>query len=49
LLMDGEGAAHAGPVAKVLTPALASRVFGYPLVLIEQGGHEALVPALRSP
>lgn len=49
LLMDGEGAAHAGRVAEVLTPALASRVFGYPLVLIEQDGHEALVPALRSP
>jgi iron complex transport system ATP-binding protein len=49
LLMDGEGNAHAGPVTDVLTPALASRVFGYPLVLIEADGHEALVPALRSP
>jgi iron complex transport system ATP-binding protein len=49
LLMDGEGAAHAGPAKDVLTPALASRVFGYPLVLIEQDGYEALVPARRSP
>ncbi|HTI18675.1 MAG TPA: ABC transporter ATP-binding protein [Trinickia sp.] len=49
LLMDGEGAAFGGPVAKVLTPALASRVFGHPLVLIAQDGYEALVPALRSP
>lgn len=46
VLMDGNGAAHAGPVRDVLTPALASRAFGYPLVLIEQDGHEALVPAL---
>ena len=48
LLMDGDGAAHAGPVRDVLTPALASRAFGYPLVLIEDAGHEALVPALRA-
>jgi iron complex transport system ATP-binding protein len=46
VLMDGNGAAHAGPVRDVLTPALAGRAFGYPLVLIEQDGHEALVPAL---
>jgi iron complex transport system ATP-binding protein len=49
LLLDGEGAAYAGPVTDVLTPALASRVFGYPLVLIEQDGYEALVPARRLP
>jgi iron complex transport system ATP-binding protein len=48
LLMDGNGVAHAGPVRDVLTPALASRAFGYPLVLIEDAGHEALVPALRT-
>ncbi|TKC83198.1 ABC transporter ATP-binding protein [Trinickia terrae] len=49
LLMDGNGAAHAGPVRDVLTPRLASRAFGYPLVQIEDGsGHEALVPALRT-
>ncbi|WP_207003169.1 ABC transporter ATP-binding protein [Trinickia mobilis] len=48
LLMDGNGAAHAGPVRDVLTPVLASRAFGYPLVLIEDAGHEALVPALRA-
>jgi iron complex transport system ATP-binding protein len=49
LLLDGAGNAHAGPVADVLTPALASRAFGYPLVLIEADGYEALVPAWRSP
>ena len=49
LLMPGDGTAHAGPVRDVLTPELASRVFGYPLVLIEADGHEALVPALRRP
>ncbi|MGN6806244.1 MAG: ABC transporter ATP-binding protein, partial [Trinickia sp.] len=49
LLMPGDGTAHAGPVRDVLTPELASRVFGYPLVLIEADGHEALVPALCRP
>jgi iron complex transport system ATP-binding protein len=48
LLMDGNGAAHAGPARDVLSPALASRAFGYPLVLIEADGHEALVPALQA-
>ena len=48
LLLDGEGAAYAGPVRDVLTPALTSRVFGYPLVLIREGDHEALIPAARS-
>ena len=48
LLMSGDGAAYAGPVREVLTPALASRAFGYPLVLIEAQGYEALVPALHS-
>lgn len=46
LLLEGNGIAHAGAARDVLTPELASRAFGYPLVLIEQGGHEALVPAL---
>jgi len=45
LLLEGNGAAHAGAARDVLTPALASRAFGYPLVLIEQDGYEALVPA----
>jgi iron complex transport system ATP-binding protein len=49
LLLDGAGKVHAGAVADVLTPALASRAFGYPLVLIEADGYEALVPAWRSP
>ncbi|MGN6648567.1 ABC transporter ATP-binding protein [Trinickia sp.] len=46
LLLEGNGVAHTGSAREVLTPALASRAFGYPLVLIEQGGYEALVPAL---
>jgi iron complex transport system ATP-binding protein len=48
LLLDGHGAAHAGPARDVLTPELASRAFGYPLVLIRDGEHEALVPAVRN-
>ncbi|SMG45638.1 ABC transporter ATP-binding protein [Paraburkholderia susongensis] len=48
LLLDGEGGAYAGPVRDVLTPALASRAFGYPLILIRDGEHEALIPAPRS-
>jgi iron complex transport system ATP-binding protein len=47
LLLDGAGAAFAGPVRDVLTPALASRAFGYPLILLQDGGHEALIPAPR--
>ncbi len=46
LLLEGNGVAHTGAARDVLTPALASRAFGYPLVLIEQNGYEALVPAL---
>ena len=48
LLLDGAGMAFAGPVREVLTPALASRAFGYPLMLLHDGGHEALVPAPRA-
>jgi iron complex transport system ATP-binding protein len=48
LLLDGRGAVHAGPARDVLTPELASRAFGYPLALIRDGDHEALVPAWRS-
>jgi iron complex transport system ATP-binding protein len=47
LLLDGEGRAFAGSVREVLTPALASRAFGYPLMLLQDDGHEALVPATR--
>ncbi|MGA3248732.1 MAG: ABC transporter ATP-binding protein [Paraburkholderia sp.] len=47
LLLDGMGEAFAGPVRDVLTPALASRAFGYPLILLQDGGHEALIPAPR--
>jgi iron complex transport system ATP-binding protein len=49
LLLDGTGAAYAGPVREVLTPELASRAFGYPLILLQDGGHEALIPAPRPP
>jgi iron complex transport system ATP-binding protein len=48
LLLDGVGGAFAGPVRDVLTPALASRAFGYPLILLQDGGHEALIPAPRA-
>jgi len=47
LLLDGRGRIDAGPARDVLTPELASRAFGYPLTLIRDGDHEALVPALR--
>jgi iron complex transport system ATP-binding protein len=49
LLLDGTGAAYVGPVREVLTPELASRAFGYPLILLQDGGHEALIPAPRPP
>jgi iron complex transport system ATP-binding protein len=48
LLLDGTGAAFAGPARDVLTPALASRAFGYPLILLQDGNHEALIPAPRA-
>jgi iron complex transport system ATP-binding protein len=48
LLLDGAGGAFAGPVRDVLTPTLASRAFGYPLILIRDGEHEALIPAPRA-
>jgi iron complex transport system ATP-binding protein len=48
LLLDGAGLAHAGRVRDVLTPERASAAFGYLLKLIEQDGHEALVPVIRS-
>ncbi|WP_425118361.1 ABC transporter ATP-binding protein [Burkholderia gladioli] len=44
LLLDGRGGALAGPVREVLSAEAASAAFGYPLVLIERDGHEALVP-----
>ncbi|CAB3769441.1 ABC transporter ATP-binding protein [Paraburkholderia humisilvae] len=47
LLLDGCGATWTGPARDVLTPELASRAFGYPLALIRDGDHEALIPALR--
>ncbi|MFM0015941.1 ABC transporter ATP-binding protein [Paraburkholderia sediminicola] len=47
LLLDGNGGAYAGPVHDVLTPMLTSRAFGYPLILIRDGEHEALIPAPR--
>ncbi|MDN7739698.1 MULTISPECIES: ABC transporter ATP-binding protein [Burkholderia] len=44
LLLDGRGGALAGPAREVLSAEAASAAFGYPLVLIERDGHEALVP-----
>ncbi|KND58281.1 Iron(III) dicitrate transport ATP-binding protein fecE [Candidatus Paraburkholderia schumanniana] len=46
LLLDGQGGAYAGLVTDVLTPERASAAFGYPLALIRDGGHEALVPSI---
>ncbi|CAH2787933.1 MAG: Vitamin B12 ABC transporter, permease component BtuC [uncultured Paraburkholderia sp.] len=43
LLLDGEGGAYPGAVRDVLT----SRAFGYPLILIRDGEHEALIPVPR--
>ncbi|WP_405045116.1 ABC transporter ATP-binding protein [Paraburkholderia sp.] len=48
LLLDGRGGFHAGPVREVLTAERASDAFGHALVLIRDGPHEALVPALGS-
>jgi len=45
LLLDGMGLVDAGPAREVLSAGNASRAFGYPLLLIESAGHEALVPA----
>ncbi|SAK74673.1 ABC transporter-like protein [Caballeronia fortuita] len=45
-LLDGHGGAHAGLVADVLTAERASAAFGYPLALIRDGAHEALVPSI---
>ncbi|PLZ00504.1 ABC transporter ATP-binding protein [Burkholderia sp. WAC0059] len=47
LLLDGRGGVHAGAVREVLTPERAGDAFGHPLVLVRDGAHEALVPALR--
>ncbi|RDJ99461.1 ABC transporter ATP-binding protein [Paraburkholderia lacunae] len=47
LLLNGAGGAYAGPVHDVLTPALTSRAFAYPLILLRDGEHEALIPAPR--
>ncbi|KXU93781.1 ABC transporter ATP-binding protein [Caballeronia megalochromosomata] len=49
LLLDGKGGACAGLVAEVLTPERASAAFGYPLALIRDGEHEALVPSIHRP
>lgn len=48
LLLDGRGGFHAGAVRDVLTPERAGAAFGHPLVLIREGAHEALVPALAA-
>jgi iron complex transport system ATP-binding protein len=46
LLLDSAGNTHAGPAREVLTPERASAAFGYPLALIRQDDHEALVPVM---
>jgi iron complex transport system ATP-binding protein len=46
LLLDGNGGALSGAVMDVLTPERASAAFGYPLTLIRDGEHEALVPRI---
>lgn len=46
LLLDGSGGAFAGRVDTMLTPERASAAFGYPLALIRDGTHEALVPSI---
>jgi len=48
LLLDGQGGAQGGLVADVLTAERASAAFGYPLALIRDGEHEALVPRFPS-
>ncbi|MDE1182914.1 ABC transporter ATP-binding protein [Paraburkholderia sp.] len=47
LLLDGQGHAYAGPARDVLSPELAGRAFGYSLILLKDGEHEALIPATR--
>jgi ABC-type cobalamin/Fe3+-siderophores transport system ATPase subunit len=47
LLFDGAGSAYRGAAREVLCAELASRAFGYPMVLLAAGQHEALVPDLR--
>ncbi|SAL27293.1 ABC transporter-like protein [Caballeronia terrestris] len=49
LLLDGAGRAHTGPARDVLSAKRASAAFGYPLTLIREGDHEALVPVMRTP
>jgi iron complex transport system ATP-binding protein len=44
VLLDGAGHAYCGAAREVLSPALASRAFGHPLVLVTDGLQEALVP-----
>lgn len=46
LLLDGHGGWRAGPAREVLSAEHCSAVFGYPLVLIQDGAHEALVPGV---
>jgi iron complex transport system ATP-binding protein len=49
LLLDGAGHAFAGPAREVLSAERASVAFGYPITLIRQGEHEALVPVVPNP
>ncbi|AKJ67160.1 ABC Fe3+-hydroxamate/cobalamin transporter, ATPase subunit [Pandoraea thiooxydans] len=46
LLLDGRGGWRAGPAREILSPAHCSEAFGYPLILLRDGPHEALIPAV---
>ncbi|TAL54491.1 MAG: ABC transporter ATP-binding protein [Pandoraea sp.] len=46
LLLDGRGGWRAGPAREILSPAYCSEAFGYPLILLRDGPHEVLIPAI---
>lgn len=46
LLLDGRGGWRAGPAREILSPAYCSEAFGYPLIMLRDGPHEALIPAI---
>jgi iron complex transport system ATP-binding protein len=45
LLMYGEGKTETGPADAMLTPERLSRLYGYPLLRVEQAGRVAFIPA----
>jgi iron complex transport system ATP-binding protein len=44
LLLRGDGAWHAGPVAQVMQPALLGDYLGHPIEMIEHGGRRIFIP-----